>query len=174
MTNYCTSVTRETREAHRARRNGRADYTSAVSGYNRASANLQISFLSLQKGRHVKGAAAQATGSGAWATASGLKYCSGAEGRHEPSRWSCETSATSQSRRKPNATGRGEGGEGRAFLCLSLLQTVSMYYFGDGCETTRATWKHLEAAGFSDLQLRHFQAPVFALIRPHIVGYGVK
>ncbi|XP_036426693.1 methyltransferase-like protein 7A [Colossoma macropomum] len=49
-----------------------------------------------------------------------------------------------------------------------------MYYFVDGCETTRATWKHIEAAGFSDLQLRHFQAPVFSLIRPHIVGYGVK
>ncbi|KAG9277198.1 putative methyltransferase-like protein 7A [Astyanax mexicanus] len=49
-----------------------------------------------------------------------------------------------------------------------------MYYFGDGCETTRATWKHLEAAGFSDLQLRKFQAPLFFLIRPHIVGYAVK
>ncbi|XP_036426695.1 methyltransferase-like protein 7A isoform X1 [Colossoma macropomum] len=49
-----------------------------------------------------------------------------------------------------------------------------MYYFIDGCETTRATWKHLEAAGFSDLHLRHFQAPLFILVRPHIVGYGVK
>uniref|UniRef100_A0A3B4CBG8 Methyltransferase type 11 domain-containing protein n=1 Tax=Pygocentrus nattereri TaxID=42514 RepID=A0A3B4CBG8_PYGNA len=49
-----------------------------------------------------------------------------------------------------------------------------MYYVGDGCETTRATWKHLEAAGFSDLQLRHFQAPLFFLVRPHILGYAVK
>ncbi len=48
------------------------------------------------------------------------------------------------------------------------------YYFGDGCETTRATWKHLEAAGFSDLQLRHIQAPLLFMIKPHIVGYAVK
>uniref|UniRef100_A0A8C1BGS7 Methyltransferase type 11 domain-containing protein n=1 Tax=Cyprinus carpio carpio TaxID=630221 RepID=A0A8C1BGS7_CYPCA len=48
------------------------------------------------------------------------------------------------------------------------------YYFGDGCETTRATWKQLEAAGFSDLQLRHIQAPLFFMIKPHIVGYAVK
>ncbi|XP_056607566.1 N6-adenosine-methyltransferase TMT1A-like [Triplophysa dalaica] len=48
------------------------------------------------------------------------------------------------------------------------------YYFGDGCETTRATWKHLEAAGFSDLQLRHIEPPLFFILRPHIVGYAVK
>ncbi|KAI4879455.1 hypothetical protein NFI96_022882 [Prochilodus magdalenae] len=49
-----------------------------------------------------------------------------------------------------------------------------MYYFFDGCDPTCATWKPLEAAGFSDLQLRHFQAPLSAIIRPHILGYGVK
>ncbi|XP_051986276.1 putative methyltransferase-like protein 7A [Xyrauchen texanus] len=48
------------------------------------------------------------------------------------------------------------------------------YYFGDGCETTRTTWKHLEAAGFSDLQLRHIQAPLIFIIRPHVVGYAIK
>uniref|UniRef100_A0A673MVP4 Methyltransferase-like protein 7A n=1 Tax=Sinocyclocheilus rhinocerous TaxID=307959 RepID=A0A673MVP4_9TELE len=48
------------------------------------------------------------------------------------------------------------------------------YYFGDGCEATRATWKHLEAAGFSDLQLRHIQANLFFMLKPHIVGYSVK
>ncbi|XP_065120955.2 thiol S-methyltransferase TMT1A-like [Paramisgurnus dabryanus] len=48
------------------------------------------------------------------------------------------------------------------------------YYFGDGCETTRATWKDLEAAGFSDLQLRHIHPPLFFLVRPHIVGYAIK
>ncbi|XP_059416074.1 N6-adenosine-methyltransferase TMT1A-like isoform X1 [Carassius carassius] len=48
------------------------------------------------------------------------------------------------------------------------------YYLEDGCETTRATWKHLEAAGFSDLQLRHIQAPLIFIIKPHIVGYAVK
>ncbi|XP_041837279.1 methyltransferase-like protein 7A [Melanotaenia boesemani] len=48
------------------------------------------------------------------------------------------------------------------------------YYFGDGCEVTRETWKYLEAAGFSDLKLRHVDAPLVFVIRPHIVGYAVK
>ncbi|XP_026161799.1 methyltransferase-like protein 7A [Mastacembelus armatus] len=48
------------------------------------------------------------------------------------------------------------------------------YYFGDGCQLTRETWKHLEAAGFSELKLRHIEAPLFALIKPHVVGYAVK
>ncbi|KAM9410735.1 thiol S-methyltransferase TMT1A-like [Pholidichthys leucotaenia] len=48
------------------------------------------------------------------------------------------------------------------------------YYFGDGCEIIRETWKYVEAAGFSDLRLRHIQAPLFFLIKPHIIGYGVK
>ncbi|XP_037616966.1 methyltransferase-like protein 7A [Sebastes umbrosus] len=48
------------------------------------------------------------------------------------------------------------------------------YYFGDGCELIRDTWKHLEAAGFSELKLRHIQAPLVFLVKPHIVGYAVK
>ncbi|XP_040014580.1 methyltransferase-like protein 7A [Xiphias gladius] len=48
------------------------------------------------------------------------------------------------------------------------------YYFGDGCEITRETWKHLEEAGFSDLKLRHIEAPLLSLIKPHIIGYAVK
>ncbi|XP_062853102.1 thiol S-methyltransferase TMT1A-like [Trichomycterus rosablanca] len=48
------------------------------------------------------------------------------------------------------------------------------YYFGDGCEVTRATWKHLEDAGFSELQLSHIQTPLFFILRPHIMGYAVK
>ncbi|KAL4655505.1 methyltransferase-like protein 7A [Arapaima gigas] len=48
------------------------------------------------------------------------------------------------------------------------------YYFGDGCEVTRATWTHLEAANFSELKLRHIQAPLSYLIRPHVIGYAVK
>ncbi|XP_067114248.1 thiol S-methyltransferase TMT1A-like [Osmerus mordax] len=48
------------------------------------------------------------------------------------------------------------------------------YYFGDGCELTRATWKDLETAGFSELKLRHIEAPVVFLIKPHIMGYVVK
>nr|XP_043880172.1 methyltransferase-like protein 7A [Solea senegalensis] len=49
-----------------------------------------------------------------------------------------------------------------------------MNYFGDGCEINRQTWKQVEAAGFSEVFLRHIQAPFFILIRPHIIGYAVK
>ncbi|KAM4613189.1 thiol S-methyltransferase TMT1A-like [Polymixia lowei] len=49
------------------------------------------------------------------------------------------------------------------------------YYLGDGCMITRSTWKDLEAAGFSELHLRHIEAPrVTFIIRPHIMGYAIK
>ncbi|KAI3370179.1 hypothetical protein L3Q82_024959, partial [Scortum barcoo] len=49
------------------------------------------------------------------------------------------------------------------------------YYLGDGCTITRATWKDLEAAGFSELHLKHIEAPeVTPVIRPHIMGYSIK
>lgn len=44
----------------------------------------------------------------------------------------------------------------------------------DGCNLTRATWTHLEAAGFSELHLRHVEAPLAFIIKPHIMGYAVK
>ncbi|XP_010879591.1 methyltransferase-like protein 7A [Esox lucius] len=48
------------------------------------------------------------------------------------------------------------------------------YYFGDGCELIRATWKDLEAAGFSELKLRHISTPLSYLVKPHVMGYAVK
>lgn len=48
------------------------------------------------------------------------------------------------------------------------------YYLADGCHITRTTWKDLEAAGFSDLKLRHLDAPLYFIIKPHILGYAVK
>ncbi|XP_034079690.1 methyltransferase-like protein 7A [Gymnodraco acuticeps] len=48
------------------------------------------------------------------------------------------------------------------------------YYYGDGCEMVRDTWKPLEAAGFSDLKLKHVEAPLMFLVKPHIIGYAVK
>ncbi|XP_044033868.1 methyltransferase-like protein 7A [Siniperca chuatsi] len=48
------------------------------------------------------------------------------------------------------------------------------YYFGDGCDVTLETWKHLEAAGFSELKLRHIEAPLVFIIKQHIIGYAVK
>ncbi|XP_062979228.1 thiol S-methyltransferase TMT1A-like [Elgaria multicarinata webbii] len=48
-------------------------------------------------------------------------------------------------------------------------------YLGDGCSVTRETWKVLENAKFSKLNLRHIMAPVvFIVVRPHILGYAVK
>ncbi|KAL0978311.1 hypothetical protein UPYG_G00168740 [Umbra pygmaea] len=48
------------------------------------------------------------------------------------------------------------------------------HYLGDGCSLVRATWKDLEAAGFTELKLKHIQAPFNSLIKPHIMGYAVK
>ncbi|XP_032068210.1 methyltransferase-like protein 7A [Thamnophis elegans] len=48
-------------------------------------------------------------------------------------------------------------------------------YIGDGCTLLRETWKDLENAGFSKLNLQHTICPIFPyLIRPHINGYAVK
>ncbi|XP_029375615.1 methyltransferase-like protein 7A isoform X2 [Echeneis naucrates] len=48
------------------------------------------------------------------------------------------------------------------------------HYFGDGCKLTCDTWKNVEAAGFSEVKLRHIEAPLLFLIKQHIVGYAVK
>nr|XP_021327508.1 methyltransferase-like protein 7A [Danio rerio] len=60
-----------------------------------------------------------------------------------------------------------------AYFFQHVLEPL-WYFFGDGCEVTRATWKHIEAAGFSDVKLHHIQAPLFFMLKPHIVGYAVK
>ncbi|XP_075407798.1 thiol S-methyltransferase TMT1A [Tenrec ecaudatus] len=45
----------------------------------------------------------------------------------------------------------------------------------DGCNLTRQSWKSLEQAGFSQLQLQHVQAPLsWEMVRPHIFGFAVK
>ncbi|XP_018420039.1 PREDICTED: methyltransferase-like protein 7A [Nanorana parkeri] len=45
----------------------------------------------------------------------------------------------------------------------------------DGCSIRRTTWKDLEDAKFSELNLRHIYAPTpMKLINPHIIGYAVK
>ncbi|KAI9548703.1 hypothetical protein NQZ68_003237 [Dissostichus eleginoides] len=49
------------------------------------------------------------------------------------------------------------------------------YYLGDGCMITKKTWRDIEAAGFSELHLKHIEAPkVSRMIRPHIMGYSIK
>ncbi|TNN81376.1 Methyltransferase-like protein 7A [Liparis tanakae] len=54
--------------------------------------------------------------------------------------------------------------------CTYFLQHVFeplWYYLGDGCMVTRATWKDLEAAGFSELHLKHVEAPELMSDRHH-------
>lgn len=50
------------------------------------------------------------------------------------------------------------------------------YLLFDGCNLTRESWKAVERAGFSKLQLQHLQAPLSwaLLVCPHICGYAVK
>ncbi|XP_034022603.1 methyltransferase-like protein 7A [Thalassophryne amazonica] len=57
---------------------------------------------------------------------------------------------------------------------LQHVLQPAWYYFGDGCMLIRSTWKDLEAAGFSQLKLRHIEAPLNFLIKAHIIGYAVK
>lgn len=48
-------------------------------------------------------------------------------------------------------------------------------YVGDGCSLLRETWKDLENAGFSELNLQHIMSPlIISVVRPHIYGYAVK
>lgn len=62
--------------------------------------------------------------------------------------------------------------------CTYFLQYVFeplWCYLGDGCMVTRATWKDIEEAGFSEVNLRHVEAQCLHLmIRPHIMGYCIK
>lgn len=46
-------------------------------------------------------------------------------------------------------------------------------YFAEGCHPDRESWGALERAGFSDLQLEHFRAPL-PLVSPHICGVAVR
>ncbi|XP_053144519.1 putative methyltransferase-like protein 7A [Hemicordylus capensis] len=48
-------------------------------------------------------------------------------------------------------------------------------YIGDGCSLVKETWKDLEHAKFSKLNLQHINAPFnWTPTRPHIIGYAVK
>ncbi|KAM5181221.1 thiol S-methyltransferase TMT1A-like [Mantella aurantiaca] len=48
-------------------------------------------------------------------------------------------------------------------------------YLGDGCLLTKETWKYLEKSKFSDVKLRHINAPFnYSPVKPHIIGYALK
>ncbi|XP_069826384.1 thiol S-methyltransferase TMT1A-like [Dendropsophus ebraccatus] len=61
---------------------------------------------------------------------------------------------------------------------ISFFQKVlnpSWKLLFDGCSIRKTTWKDLENAKFSEVNLRHITAPLnMKLIRPHIIGYAVK
>ncbi|XP_054831212.1 putative methyltransferase-like protein 7A [Eublepharis macularius] len=45
----------------------------------------------------------------------------------------------------------------------------------DGCSPMRETWVAIEKENFSEIKLRHIQAPLCqTLVQPHILGYAVK
>lgn len=43
----------------------------------------------------------------------------------------------------------------------------------DGCHTNRETWKAIESAGFSQVQIDHFRVD-YPIVAPHIAGVGIK
>ncbi|KAJ4927558.1 hypothetical protein JOQ06_015283 [Pogonophryne albipinna] len=62
----------------------------------------------------------------------------------------------------------------RTFFFQHVFEPL-WYYLGDGCMITKKTWRDIEAAGFSELHLKHIEAPkVSQMIRPHIMGYSIK
>ncbi|KAM9321303.1 thiol S-methyltransferase TMT1A-like [Gastrophryne carolinensis] len=56
----------------------------------------------------------------------------------------------------------------------TVLNPTSKLFF-DGCNVTKTTWKDMEDAKFSELNLHHIIAPIaMPLLNPHIIGYAVK
>lgn len=61
----------------------------------------------------------------------------------------------------------------------SFLRTVQRSikpiwkWMADGCHPDRETWKAVENAGFSRVEIEHFRLPL-AVIGPHIIGTAVK
>jgi len=43
----------------------------------------------------------------------------------------------------------------------------------DGCNPDRRTWEAIQAAGFSRVEIDHFEAPV-PVVAPHIAGFAVR
>ncbi|MCI0710695.1 MAG: class I SAM-dependent methyltransferase [Chloroflexi bacterium] len=53
------------------------------------------------------------------------------------------------------------------------IATPAWKIIGDGCHLNRETWKAVEMAGFSQIDIDHFKLPV-GLSGPHISGVAVK
>ncbi|KAM3933017.1 thiol S-methyltransferase TMT1A-like [Leptodactylus fuscus] len=63
-----------------------------------------------------------------------------------------------------------------SWICFfQKVLNPSWKFIFDGCSIRKTTWKDLENAKFSELNLRHITAPTsMKLINPHIIGYAVK
>ena len=48
-----------------------------------------------------------------------------------------------------------------------------MVYFAEGCHPNRETWTAIEGAGFSEVKLEHFRAPL-PIVSPHIAGVATR
>lgn len=46
-------------------------------------------------------------------------------------------------------------------------------FFADGCHPNRELWRTLEDAGFSQLEITHFEIDM-PIVKPHITGFAVK
>jgi SAM-dependent methyltransferase len=46
-------------------------------------------------------------------------------------------------------------------------------FFSDGCHPERESWRNLEGAGFSHLEMKHFDLSL-PVVRPHIAGFAIK
>ena len=46
-------------------------------------------------------------------------------------------------------------------------------FFSDGCHPNREIWRHIEAAGFDDATIEHFNV-MLPIVKPHIAGFAIK
>ena len=59
--------------------------------------------------------------------------------------------------------------------CLQDWLKPVMAYFAEGCHPNRETWTAIKDAGFSNVRLDHFRAPVTVpILSPHIAGVAIR
>lgn len=46
-------------------------------------------------------------------------------------------------------------------------------FFAEGCHSDRETWNEIATAGFRDVQIEHFRAPL-PILSPHIAGVAIR
>jgi SAM-dependent methyltransferase len=46
-------------------------------------------------------------------------------------------------------------------------------FFADGCHPNRELWRHIEEAGFGQVEIEHFNVDI-PIAKPHIAGFAVK